>query len=204
VVEVQIEALFIPCFGKLRPSDNSYHQLKQLIGNYDKIGEYVNAKVSCNAFSFFVVLAEESSRNFKRNKGTIKGKTELYCDRIDEYIEKNYFQPITMTSISDLLLMHENYISRIYKQLRGITVMRHLRDVRIEQAKKLLLTDKYTVDQISKMVGFPNTKYFIQTFKQVEQVTPGKYYHSFYGQRLYSYSPPEFVLPEDDSLWEED
>ena len=196
-VYVDIESLYIPVAGSLRPSDDAYYQLKQLRGNYDRMGEYVNALVSCNAVQFFLSLAGKYTEEIK-DGNDINSKAHLYCDRIDEYIEKNYSQPITMRSIADLLIMHENYISRMYKSIRGITVMRHLRDVRIDKAKKLLLSDKYTVEQISKMVGFSNYKHFIEIFKKVERITPGKYCHSFYGKRLYTYDLPEFIDPEEE------
>lgn len=200
VVRVEMETLFIPSFGHLRSSDEAYCQLKRLIGNYDGMGEYINIKVACNALDFFVSLADASSTMLK----PVKGKAELYCERIDEYISKNYFRPITMSTISDLLMMHENYIGRMYKNIHGITVMQHLRDVRLEKAKELLLTRKYTVEQIAKEVGFPNAKYFIRLFKKTERVTPGKYFHSFFGQRQYSYSIPELISDDDDFEWEKD
>ena len=70
--------------------------------------------------------------------------------------------------------------------------------MRIEKAKALLLTNKYSVSEVGKMVGFSNSKRFIEIFKQVESVTPGKYRHSFFGERLYTYDVPEFLDSEDE------
>ncbi len=194
---VDIESLYVLRTGKIAPSDKAYYELKQLVHKYDGIGEYVNANAASHVWNFFIELANSQVAVVKGTTGEKKNKTQLYCDRIDEYIEKNYMQPITMTTVADLLVLHENYISRIYKQVRGLTVVEHLRNVRINKAKTLLAQNKYTVAQVSKMVGFQNVKYFIAVFKKVERVSPGKYYHSLFEHRLYSYDLPEYIDEEE-------
>ncbi len=196
-VYVDIESLFIPIQGKLLPTDRAYYALKQLISEYDRMGEYVNVCAAAKVLDFFLALAMNSIKQIKPT--TDREASERwysYCDRIDEYIEKNYEQPITMTTISSLLSLHENYIIRVYKRIRGITVMQHLLNVRIEKAKELLMTNCYGVAEIAKMVGFRNPRYFIATFKRIEQVTPGKYYDFQFNQRVFTYDPPEFIDPD--------
>ena len=196
-VYVDIESLFIPIKGKLLPTDRAYYALKQLISEYDRTGEYVNVCTAAKVLEFFLVLAMSSLDRIEPSTGRMASERWYsYCERIDEYIEKNYAQPITMTTISSLLMLHENYISRVYKRIRGITIMQHLLDVRIDKAKKLLMTNRYSVAEISKMVGFRSQRYFITTFKRIERVTPGKYYDLQLKQRVYTYDPPEFIDPE--------
>lgn len=189
---VDVEKLFIPRVGKIAPSERPYFEIKQLVHKYDGIGEYANANASAHVWNFFVELANSQVEELKGITFDKKNKTQMYCDRIDEYIEKNYMQPITMTTVADLLVLHENYISRIYKQLRGLTVIDHLRNVRIRHAKALLSQNKYTVAEVSRLVGYQNVKYFIAVFKKAERVSPGKYYHSLFEHRLYSYDLPEY------------
>lgn len=196
-VYVDIESLFIAIQGKLLPSEKAYNALKQLISGYDRLGEYVNVCAAAKVLDFFLALAMSTIDQIKPATGhTASERWYSYCDRIDEYIEKNYEQPITMTTISSLLSLHENYINRVYKRIRGITVMQHLLNVRIEKAKKLLMTKRYGVAEIAKMVGFRNPRYFIATFKRIEQVTPGKYYDFQFNQRVFTYDPPEFIDPD--------
>ena len=198
-VYVDIESLFIPMQGVLLPKTRAYHALKQLISEYDRTGEYVNVCTASYAVEFFIALAMS---NLDQNKSATASEENerlySYCDRIDEYIEKNYSQPITMATISNLLMLHENYISRVYKRIRGETIMQHLLDVRIEKAKKLIMMNRYGIAEIAKMVGFRNSRYFITTFKRIERVTPGKYYDMQLTHRVFTYDLPEFIDPEDD------
>ena len=197
-VYVDIESLFVPMKGMLLPRMQAYCALKRLISEYDRTGEYVNVCTAAQAVEFFIALAMS---NLDQNKSSANREENdrlySYCDRIDEYIEKNYSQPITMTTISNLLMLHENYISRVYKRIRGETIMEHLLDVRIEKAKKLLMMNREGIAEIAKMVGFRNPRYFITTFKRIERVTPGKYYDMQLTHRLFTYDPPEFIDPDE-------
>ena len=51
-------------------------------------------------------------------------------------------------------------------------MMEYLRLVRIDMAKELLKEDKYTVEQISEMVGYTNSRTFTRSFKSITGVTP--------------------------------
>ena len=198
-VYVDIESLFIPIKGTLLPKTRAYLALKQLISEYDRTGEYVNVCTAAYAVEFFIALAMSDLDQNKSATGREENeRLYSYCDRIDEYIEKNYSQPITMATISNLLMLHENYISRVYKRIRGESIMQHLLDVRMEKAKKLIMMNRYGIAEIAKMVGFRNSRYFITTFKRIERVTPGKYYDMQLTHRVFTYDPPEFIDPEED------
>jgi YesN/AraC family two-component response regulator len=195
-VYVELESLFIPVYGKLSPSEKAYKALRQLIANYDGEKEYINVTAGIKVAELFVALAERSVKAIKNLGQDTTNNFEIYCARIDKYIEKNYMYPITMTTISQLLVKHENYISRMYKGVRGITVMQHLRNVRMEKAKQLLVTGKYSVSKVAKMVGYPDEKYFITTFRKIENISPGKYSESMFEKRTFSYDPPEYIDEE--------
>ena len=66
--------------------------------------------------------------------------------------------------------------------------MQHLLNVRIEKAKKLLMTKRYGIAEIAKMVGFSSIHYFSRYFKEKEGVTPVEYRE----KRQNSVAPPVY------------
>ena len=200
-VYVEIESLFVPLYDRIGLTEIPYKKLKSLISNYDGATEYINVTASADCVDFFVELAKNSLPKIMNAENSDPNRLEVYCNRIDEYINEYYSQPITMTTISGLMIMHENYIGHIYKKMRGITVMQHLKNVRMEKAKKLLSTNKYSVAQVAKMVGYRDTRYFITTFRKIEKISPGKYYDSFLRQRVFSYDPPEYLDIDDEGVY---
>lgn len=57
----------------------------------------------------------------------------------------------------------------------GITPMNYLRNIRINQAKKLLLHSDMNITQISAAVGFQTIHHFTSTFKKLVGVSPSEY-----------------------------
>lgn len=96
-------------------------------------------------------------------------------NKIIEYIELNYKQDITVKSLSQYVMMGENYVSRLFKQKTGKSLISHLHEVRIHQAKHELLHTDDSINEIGYNVGFVNSNYFIKIFKRETGETPGQY-----------------------------
>lgn len=95
--------------------------------------------------------------------------------KIMRYLEENYAQNITLTSLGEMFYSNSSYISRVFKQKTGKNYSDYLLDIRIEQAKKLLTGTNLSIGRISDMVGFDNTKYFSRIFKEKTGVQPVAY-----------------------------
>lgn len=91
------------------------------------------------------------------------------------YLEENYAQNITLSSLGEMFYSNSSYISRVFKQKTGKNYSDYLLDIRIEQAKKLLIGTTFSIGRISDMVGFDNTKYFSRIFKEKTGVQPIAY-----------------------------
>ena len=102
-----------------------------------------------------------------------ESKSIRICRQVKEYIEQNYSDPnLSLISISTNFNLNDTYLSSTYKKFYSIGMMEYLRLVRIDMAKELLKEDKYTVEQISEMVGYTNSRTFTRSFKSITGVTP--------------------------------
>ena len=184
---VKNENLFIPFSSKLNINERPYQILKEIMRDYDSLEEYNNINVASKLTFLFVNLAISNINHVKSSKKDEQDFTERYCQKVDDYIEQNYGNVVTMSIIARFIGLHENYISNIYKECRGMTVMTKLTMLRIEMAKKLLLKKKYTVQQVGEMVGYKDCKYFNTVFKKHEKISPGQYVKRFSENKVYSY-----------------
>lgn len=91
------------------------------------------------------------------------------------YIEHHFCEPITLQEIADVVHLNTSYFSTLFKQSVGVKFSYYLTSYRIKQAKKLLLENKYSIEEISIRVGYQTSKYFIQIFKDYEKITPKQY-----------------------------
>ena len=65
-----------------------------------------------------------------------------------------------------------SHISRLFNRESGMTIRAYCNDLKLEDAKKLLLSTDFSVSQISFDVGFNDTSYFIYLFKKKNGISP--------------------------------
>ncbi len=104
--------------------------------------------------------------------------THPEINRILDYIEQHYAQDITVKSMSQYVMMGENYISALFKKKTGKTLIHYLHEVRVDQAITLLMQTELPVNEIGTKTGFINDNYFIKIFKRITGQTPSQYRHS--------------------------
>ncbi|SHI51514.1 helix-turn-helix domain-containing protein [Desulfofundulus thermosubterraneus] len=105
----------------------------------------------------------------------IHGTDQVIIRRVKELISKNYTKPITLTQVARQVHLSPAYLSRLFKQRTGQSFIDYLTQVRLNEAKALLLAGEKTIDQIASAVGFNNNSYFTAVFKKREGVTPSEF-----------------------------
>lgn len=91
------------------------------------------------------------------------------------YMKANYNQPINLVSISENVHMNPAYFSVMFKKKSGIGVIEYLTEVRMEQARKLLVETDMKTYQIAEAVGYHDPAYFSNIFKRLNGLTPHEY-----------------------------
>ncbi|NQX46869.1 response regulator [Paenibacillus tritici] len=98
--------------------------------------------------------------------------------KILHYLHNHYAEDITVKSMSQYVMMAENYVSTLFKKKTGQTLIHYLHQVRVNQAILLLTTSDLPVYEIGNRVGFVNDNYFIKIFKRLTTQTPSQYRHT--------------------------
>lgn len=101
---------------------------------------------------------------------------ENLAERAKQYIDLNFEDPmIGLYSISDMLGVSNTYLSTTFKKQYGIGIAQYINTMRIEKAKRLILSTDENIKEIALSVGFSSDAAFIRVFKQFENTTPGRY-----------------------------
>ncbi|MGX5690881.1 hybrid sensor histidine kinase/response regulator transcription factor [Arcticibacter tournemirensis] len=99
-----------------------------------------------------------------------------FIEKITAIIEENIdSDKIDVVFIADKMMMSHSTLYRKVKALSGISVNEFIRKVRIRHSEKLLLTGRYTISEISYMVGINSITYFRQCFKEEFGMAPSEY-----------------------------
>lgn len=95
--------------------------------------------------------------------------------QVCQYIKQNYDQNVSTKILADHFHINASHLSRQFKKEMNVTITNYIQQKRIQEAKGLLITKKYTITEVANMVGFNDVQYFTNTFKKIEQITPSEY-----------------------------
>jgi two-component system response regulator YesN len=92
-----------------------------------------------------------------------------------DYIEQNYDKQLSLSDIAKSAFLSVSRISHLFKDEMGITLIDYLTTVRINHAKRLLLTTDDNCTKICYDIGYNNQSYFTRTFKEATSMTPRQF-----------------------------
>lgn len=102
-------------------------------------------------------------------------KNRSKVDKALAYIQANYDKDLNMAVVSNYVSMNYSLFSYAFKQYTGQNFVSYLKELRMNEAKRLLAGTDMRVIEISRRVGYENEKHFMKTFKSQNGVSPTEY-----------------------------
>lgn len=106
-----------------------------------------------------------NKRNYKKNENQI-------VIAVIKFIEDNYSEEIDVNDISQHVYLSYSYISRLFKDYTGDTIVNYINNRRLRKAQYLLKCTSKSINDISSEVGFNNQNYFCNIFKKTFNIAP--------------------------------
>lgn len=107
--------------------------------------------------------------------------SQSIIDKAKLYIQENYAKELSLESVADQVFLHPVYFSKLFKQYAGVNFTDYLTRTRMNKAIELLAQRKHKMYEISRMIGYANSKYFNRVFKQFTGCTPREYSRIHFG-----------------------
>ncbi|WP_418989716.1 helix-turn-helix domain-containing protein [Alistipes sp.] len=99
---------------------------------------------------------------------------ELYTQFMDE-VRKSYIKERSISYYADVLCVTPKYLSQVVRRVSGRFAGDWITDFVILEAKALLKSRKYTVQQIADMLNFANQSFFGKYFREKVGCSPKAY-----------------------------
>lgn len=123
----------------------------------------------CSFITFMIRLYGFYSEN------QTKTITQKNIETVIKYIDENYSQKITLEDLSKKAGYSYNFFCKFFKENIGTHFIDYLNNVRIKNAKNLLLTTDDAITDICLKTGFSSLSYFNRVFKNINGITPSEY-----------------------------
>ena len=146
-------------------------RITDIISSFSRRHAYFRETSSCILKEILIDLHIKNTQVFKNKSDVI--------DLVLTYINNNYKKPITNKSIAALVGYHEYHLNRLFLKRMGTGIHRYIIDMRIDEAKRLLLNSNLPLSQISEQVGFSNNTYFSNCFSKKIGISPSNFRKEF-------------------------
>ena len=135
--------------------------------NYEEFGTCIdNLKIS-----LFERRVSSAAEPEKQEERAITG--------ITRYLQKHLAEEISLSVLAEQFHLNPQYISQLFKSEIGVNFLVYLTNIRMEKAKKLLLSTALSIAEVAEQSGYGDYRVFTKVFKKSEGITPSQYRRDF-------------------------
>ena len=138
----------------------------------DDIDYYMKCLDAASVMASIKILLNSLWENVSENNVDSAGSQ---VEQIRQYILTSYHENITLTALASAYHMDASYLSRMFSQTYGETIIAYLTRVRMEQAIRLMGDEEKKLETISFLVGYDDYNYFSRVFRKKLGVSPREY-----------------------------
>lgn len=91
------------------------------------------------------------------------------------YMKENYSRKVTLTDVADNTYVSQWHLSKLLKRHTGKSFSELMNEIRVDEAKKLLLDPSLRVGDVADLVGFVDMAHFSRVFKKFAGVSANEY-----------------------------
>lgn len=125
-----------------------------------------------NIKDIIITLENQALCVMEEIKNIRSRKNVSLINNIKDYLKENMANPeLNMGSVSDIFFINQSFLSRVFKQETGSTLIEYLTQLRIEETIKLATSTDFRMYEICNMVGIPDPNYFSKCFKKVTGIS---------------------------------
>ncbi len=119
-----------------------------------------------------------------RSAGQTASQDERPIRSITRYLQEHLSEEISLSVLAEEFHLNAQYISQLFKSEIGVGFLAYLTSIRMEQAKKLLLSTDLSIAEVSERSGYGDYRVFTKVFKKSEGITPSQYRRDFLDREL--------------------
>jgi len=130
--------------------------------------------ISIKLAELFIRLSRFSGLTTLSSPDMIKESHVSLVKSAVDYILKNLSDNLSLSKIASHFFVDKSHLSRIFKNVTGMTVHEYININRVKKAQELL-ENQLPIDDIAKILGFNSTTYFTSVFTKYAAISPYKY-----------------------------
>ena len=95
--------------------------------------------------------------------------------RLKRFIQREYKRDLSLADVAGEANLAPAYVSHVFKRETGQGIVEYITELKMKEARRLLMDKSLKVVQIAKSCGYENQSYFNKLFKAYYGMTPKQY-----------------------------
>jgi len=156
--------------------DLSRSKLDSLIKDFivESLNQHLSKEILLSNIS--TLIAHEIIRNIVNYEiQKFNNSDNIIINEAIKFINTHYEREIVVDDLARLSKISKSHFTKLFSQNMRISPMEYLKEVRLQNAKKMLLSNKLSVTKVSQQCGFNSPSYFTKSFKERFFQTPKEY-----------------------------
>lgn len=175
-IVIDLAGTLVKCSGELGMAEgsNPAEQGKRM----DKLASSMHLQEMRKQLNAMLkdVCAHAEARQAKNSEETRRRTLDQLVGDVSGFIVERCTDPdLNVSSLGRHFGMKPTYLSQLFKEQTGQSLLDAINGARIALAKELMAGERLTVGEAAEKSGFNDVGTFIRTFKKIEGITPGKY-----------------------------
>ena len=143
-----------------------------------KITDYILKPVNYEEFGNCIDNLKISLFESKKENKDSQQKDRMIVS-ITKYLQNHLQEDVSLNVLAQEFHLNAQYISQLFKSEIGVGFLTYLTNIRMEHAKKLLLSTDDAISDISDQCGYNDYRVFTKVFKKKEGITPSQFRRDF-------------------------
>lgn len=94
---------------------------------------------------------------------------------VKAWLDSHYNEKVALDDLAERFYINKFYLTRLFREQYGSTIVNYLLSLRISRAKELLRFTDLSVEEIGARCGMPEANYFSRAFRKIEGVSPSEF-----------------------------
>lgn len=103
--------------------------------------------------------------------------SHLKVEKIIRYMYDHINQKVTLGQLSRLVQLTPPYLSKIFKETTGYSVIEFFNKLKMDKAKAQIMDGNKKIKEIAESIGFKDEFYFSRIFKKIEGISPSEFHN---------------------------
>lgn len=133
-------------------------------------------KINLELLLISLFRKDTSIQSKNRISSAVKERSdEDMVKKIIAYLRDRLHENIRFEDVRQFSNLSRTNLKVLFKDKTGMSVMEFFRNIKVEEAKKMIREEHYNFTEISKKLGYDSIHYFSRQFKKITGMSPSEY-----------------------------